>query len=123
MEYWLQGDVKSLEGKQHPDRDQQFRYLNRQGKSFQRSGDPVISFDTKKKELMGAFRNPGRTGRRSGHAPRVRTHDFPSLAQGKAVPYGTYDVAADQGLVNVGITHWPSTSCLTNALPLPSPIT
>jgi hypothetical protein len=105
MEYSLQGNVKSIEGDQHPDRDAQFRYINRQAKSFQRSGDPVISVDTKKKEQIGAFRNPGRTWRRRGQAPRVLAHDFPSLAQGKAVPYGTYDVAEDQALVNVGITH------------------
>ena len=105
MEYSLQGNVKSLEGKQHPDRNEQFQYINRQGKSFQQSGDPVISVDTNKKEQIGAFRNPGRTWRRPGQAPQVLTHDFPSLAQGKAVPYGTYDVAEDQALVNVGITH------------------
>jgi hypothetical protein len=105
MEYSLQGNVKSLEGKQHPDRDQQFGYINRQGKSFQQSGDPVISVDTKKKEQIGAFRNPGRTWRRAGQATQVLTHDFPSLGQGKAVPYGTYDIAEDQALVNVGITH------------------
>jgi len=105
MEYSLQGNVKSLEGKQHPDRNEQFQYINRQGKSFQQSGDPVISVDTKKKEQIGAFRNPGRTWRRPGQAPQVLTHDFPSLAQGKAVPYETYDVAEDQALVNVGITH------------------
>ncbi len=105
MEYSLQGNVKSLEGKQHPDRNEQFQYINRQGKSFQQSGDPVISVDTKKKEQIGAFRNPGRTWRRAEEAEQVLTHDFPSLAQGKAVPYGTYDVAEDQALVNVGITH------------------
>jgi Rhodopirellula transposase DDE domain len=105
MEYSLQGNVKSLEGEQHPDRDRQFRYINRQGKSFQKSGDPVISVDAKKKEQIGAFRNAGRSWRRRGKARQVLTHDFPSLAQGKAVPYGTYDVAEDQALVNVGITH------------------
>ena len=105
MEYSLQGNVKSIEGDQHPDRDAQFRYINRQAKSFRRSGDPVISVDTKKKEQIGAFRNAGRTWRRRGQAPRVLAHDFPSLAQGKAIPYGTYDVAEDQALVNVGITH------------------
>ena len=105
MEYSLQGNVKSLKGKQHPDRNEQFQYINRQGKSFQQSGDPVISVDTKKKEQIGAFRNPGRTWRRAEEAEQVLTHDFPSLAQGKAVPYGTYDVAEDQALVNVGITH------------------
>ena len=105
MEYSLQGNVKSIEGNQHPDRDAQFRYINRQAKSFRRSGDPVISVDTKKKEQIGAFRNAGRSWRRRGQAPRVLAHDFPSLAQGKAIPYGTYDVAEDQALVNVGITH------------------
>lgn len=105
MDYSLQGNVKSLEGEQHPDRDRQFRYINRQAKAFQKSGDPVISVDTKKKERIGAFRNPGRTWRRRGLGARVLTHDFPSLGQGQAVPYGAYDVAADQALVNVGITH------------------
>jgi hypothetical protein len=105
MEYSLQGNVKSIEGEQHPDRDAQFRYINRQAKFFQRSGDPVISVDTKKKEQIGAFRNAGRTWRRRGQAPRVLAHDFPSLGKGKAIPYGTYDVAEDRALVNVGITH------------------
>lgn len=105
MDYSLQGNVKSLEGRQHPHRDAQFRYINRQAKAFQRSGDPVISVDTKKKERIGVFRNAGRTWRRQGQAPRVLTHDFPHLGQGKAIPYGTYDVADDRALVNVGITH------------------
>lgn len=105
MEYSLQGNGKSIEGKQHADRDVQFRYINRQAKTFQRTGDPVISVDTKKKEQIGAFRNPGRTWRRRGQAQRVLTHDFPSLGQGRAIPYGTYDVADDRALVNVGITH------------------
>jgi hypothetical protein len=65
----------------------------------------VISVDTKKKEQIGAFRNAGRTWRRRGQAPRVLAHDFPSLGKGKAIPYGTYDVAEDRALVNVGITH------------------
>ena len=105
MEYSLQGNVKSLEGEQHPDRDAQFRYINRQAKVFQRNQDPVISVDTKKKEQIGAFRNPGRTWQRRGRAQRVLVHDFPSLGAGHALPYGTYDVAEDQALVNVGITH------------------
>jgi hypothetical protein len=105
MDYSLQGNVKSIEGKQHPDRDAQFRYINRQAQAFRRSGDPVISVDTKKKEQIGAFRNAGRTWRRPGQGLRVLAHDFPSLAKGKAIPYGTYDVAEDQALVNVGITH------------------
>ena len=105
MEYSLQGNVKSIEGEQHPDRDAQFRYINRQAKAFQRTGDPVISVDTKKKEQVGAFRNPGRTWRRRGKAQRVLTHDFPSLGRGPAIPYGTYDVGDDRALVNVGISH------------------
>ena len=105
MGYSLQGNVKSIEGKQHPDRDAQFRYLNGQAKEFRRSGDPVISVDTKKKELIGAFHNAGRIWQRKGQAQRVFDHDFPSLGQGQAIPYGTYDVADDRALVNVGITH------------------
>lgn len=105
MGYSLQGNVKSLEGKQHHERDAQFGYINRQAQSFRRSGDPVISVDTKKKEKIGAFRNPGRSWRRRGQAPPVLTHDFPSLGQGKAIPYGTYDVAGNEALVNVGISH------------------
>jgi hypothetical protein len=105
MDYSLQGNVKSLEGKQHPDRDAQFRYINRQANAFQRSADPVISVDAKKKERIGVFRNAGRTWRRRGQAQQVLTHDFPHLGQGKAIPYGTYDVSDDRALVNVGITH------------------
>ena len=103
MDYSLQGNVKSLEGLQHPDRDAQFRYLNAQVKSFMRSGDPVVSVDTKKKELVGAFKNAGRRWRRQAEA--VHVHDFPHLGEGKAIPYGTYDVARDKALVNVGVSH------------------
>ena len=105
MGYSLQANAKSLEGRQHPDRDAQFRYINRQVKLFLRSGDPVISVDTKKKELVGRFRNAGRTWRPQGRALRVQVHDFPHLGQGKAIPYGTYDVAQNKALVNVGMTH------------------
>jgi Rhodopirellula transposase DDE domain len=105
MDYSLQGNVKSIEGKQHPDRDAQFRYINRQAKAFRRSADPVISVDTKKKEQIGAFRNAGRNWRPPGQARKVLVHDFPSLGEGQAIPYGTYDVAEDRALVNVGITH------------------
>lgn len=103
--YSLQANVKTLEGVQHPDRDEQFIYINRQVSKFMRSGDPVVSVDTKKKELIGAFQNKGRTWKRQGHAESVFVHDFPSMAGGKAIPYGTYDVARDEALVNVGITH------------------
>jgi hypothetical protein len=103
--YSLQANVKTVEGRQHPDRDAQFRYINARVKAFQRTRDPVISVDTKKKELVGAFRNAGRTWRRQGEPQPVFTHDFPHLGAGKAIPYGTYDIAQDRALVNVGVTH------------------
>jgi hypothetical protein len=103
--YSLQANVKSIDGPQHPDRDAQFRHINSEVKSCLRSGDPVISVDTKKKELVGAFRNAGRTWRPRGEPAEAFTHDFPHLGRGKAIPYGTYDVAKDRALVNVGVTH------------------
>jgi hypothetical protein len=105
MGYSLQGNRKSIEGHQHPDRDGQFRYINSQVKAFLGSGDPVISVDTKKKELVGTFRNAGRTWRRRGQPQKVRTHDFPTMAEGNAYPYGTYDIRENRALVNVGVTH------------------
>ena len=101
----FRSNVKTLEGPQHPDRDQQFRYLNQQVSKFMRSGDPVLSVDTKKKELVGAFKNAGRTWHPQGEPEPVSIHDFPTQARGKAIPYGTYDVARDEALVNVGTTH------------------
>ena len=103
--YSLQANVKAVEGRQHPDRDAQFRYLNARVKAFVRTRDPVISVDTKKKELIGAFRNAGRTWRPRDQPHRVFTHDFPHLGAGKAIPYGTYDIAQDRAVVNVGVTH------------------
>jgi len=103
--YALQANVKTIEGPQHPDRDAQFRYINARVKAFLRTGDPVVSVDTKKKELVGAFRNAGRTWRPRGEPAPVFTHDFPHLGSGKAIPYGTYDIAQDQAVVNVGMTH------------------
>jgi hypothetical protein len=88
MGYTLQANVKTREGPQHPDRDAQFRYLNRQVKSFRRSGDPMISVDTKKKELVGAFKNGGRRWMPQGTPDKVSAYDFPSQAEGKAIPYG-----------------------------------
>lgn len=105
LEYSLQANVKTIEGPQHPDRDAQFRYINTQVKAFRRTGDPVISVDTKKKELVGAFARPGRTWRPRGQPERVLLHDFPHLGHGKAIPYGTYDLAQDRAVVNVGVTH------------------
>jgi hypothetical protein len=105
MDYSLQANVKTIEGTQHPDRDAQFRYLNDQVRRFMRSHDPVISVDTKKKELVGSFDNRDRRWQRAGEPTRVNVHDFPHLGQGKAIPYGVYDQARDEGMVNVGITH------------------
>jgi len=105
MGYTLQANIKTREGPQKPNRDAQFRYLNRQVKMFRRSADPVISVDTKKKELVGAFKNAGRRWVPKGKADQVLVHDFPSLGQGKAIPYGAYDIARDRAVVNVGVTH------------------
>ncbi|GAC1477269.1 MAG: ISAzo13 family transposase [Steroidobacteraceae bacterium] len=105
MGYSLQANVKSIEGAQHPDRDAQFRYINAQVKGFVRRGDPVVSVDTKKKELVGAFKNAGKRWQPQGQPEAVQVHDFPQLGEGKAIPYGTYDLAQDQGLVNVGVSH------------------
>jgi len=105
MGYTLQANVKMREGRQHPNRDAQFRYLNGQVKAFRRSGDPVISVDTKKKELVGAFKNAGRRWLPKGQPDEVTVHDFPHLGQGKAIPYGAYDIALNRAVVNVGVTH------------------
>lgn len=105
MDYSLQANVKTIEGTQHPDRDAQFRYLNAEVRRFVRRHDPVVSVDTKKKELVGSFENRGRRWHRVGHPQAVNVHDFPAKSVGKAIPYGTYDVARDEAVVNVGITH------------------
>jgi hypothetical protein len=101
----LQGNAKTLEGRQHPDRDAQFRYISEQARAHQDGGDPVISVDTKKKELIGEFRNAGRSWRPKGQPAAVRTHDFPGDSAGKAIPYGVYDVTANAGWVSVGTDH------------------
>jgi Rhodopirellula transposase DDE domain len=105
--YSLQGNVKTREGRQHPDRDAQFRYIARQVRATQRRGHPAISVDTKKKELVGPFKNGGRAWRPSKTPHRVRVHDFviPGAAGGKAIPYGVYDLHRDEGWVSVGIDH------------------
>jgi hypothetical protein len=105
MGYSLQANRKSKEGPQHADRDAQFRYINRQVKALLATGDPVISVDAKKKELVGPFKNGGRTWRLKGKPREVNTKDFPSLAQGKALPYGVYDTGQNRAVVNVGVTH------------------
>jgi Rhodopirellula transposase DDE domain len=105
MGYSMQLNQKTREGPQHRHRDQQFRYLNRQVAWFRKSGDPVLSVDAKKKELVGAFKNGGRTWRPKGDPQRVKVHDFPSQAEGKAIPYGAYEIGEDRAVVNVGVTH------------------
>lgn len=101
----LQANAKTLEGAQHPDRDAQFRYLNEQVKDHQASGDPVISVDAKKKELVGPYKNNGRQWRPAGEPERVNTHDFLDRQTGKAIPYGIYDLSANTGWVSVGCDH------------------
>ena len=103
--YSLQANRKTLEGKQHPDRDAQFRHINKRVVAFQRAGQPAISVDTKKKEPLGKLKNPGRTYRRKGDPEQVKTHDFPDKKLGKAVPYGVYDLTRDEAGVSVGISH------------------
>jgi transposase len=99
----LQGNARTLEGTQHPDRDGQFRYINEQARAHLASGDPVISVDAKKKEQVGQYASPGRVWRPAGDPVKVRDHDFPGA--GKVIPYGIYDLAADAGWVNVGTDH------------------
>jgi hypothetical protein len=101
LDYSLQANAKTVEGRQHPDRDAQFRYINDQVTARIAGGQPVISVDAKKKELIGAYANRGRAWRPAGDPYRVDVHDFPGPA-GKAVPYGVYDLAADTGWVSVG---------------------
>jgi hypothetical protein len=100
--YSLQGNAKTIEGKQHPNRNAQFRYINAQVAAFQGTGDPVISVDAKKKELVGNFANKGAEWMPAGAPERVNVHDFADPALGKATPYGIYDVTANTGWVNVG---------------------
>jgi len=102
--YSLQSNRQTLEGAQHPDRDAQFRVINERVGAAIAAGEPAISIDTKKKELVGEFKNAGREWRPSGDPIRVGTHDFPSQAIGKAIPYGVYDIASNEGFVNVAIT-------------------
>jgi hypothetical protein len=103
--YSLQSNRKTKEGTDHPDRDAQFEHINRTVKAFQARAQPVISVDTKKKELIGEFRNPGCEWQRQGEPVEVLVHDFIDKVLGKAIPYGIYDVSANQGWVSVGIDH------------------
>lgn len=101
----LQANTKVSEGRQHEDRDAQFRYLADQVAQHASAGQPVISVDAKKKELVGAFKNGGREYQPSGQPEQVNVHDFPDKELGKAIPYGIYDVSANAGWVSVGIDH------------------
>jgi len=103
--YSLQAQRKTKEGADHPDRDQQFRHINERAQEFLQAGDPVISVDTKKKELVGNFKNNGRQWLPGGEPIEVSVHDFPDKKLGKAVPYGILDIASNRGYVNVGINH------------------
>jgi len=103
--YSLQSNRKTIEGKQHPDRNAQFEYIARRVKARQRRGEPAISVDTKKKEPLGNMKNPGKTYRRKGHPIKVKGHDFPDKKLGKAVPYGVYDLGNNEAGVSVGIGH------------------
>ena len=104
LNFSLQANCKTREGANHPDRNAQFEHINAEVKAFQASGQPVISVDTKKKELVGDFKNGGRELRLKGNPEPVRVHDFAIPELGKAVPYGIYDVSANAGFVNVGIS-------------------
>ena len=101
--YSLQANRKTREGSSHPDRNAQFEYINRQAMSFQKQQQPVISVDTKKKELVGEFKNPGTEWHPQGQPRKVNVHDFPDKKLGKAIPYGVYDLACNEGWVSVGI--------------------
>jgi hypothetical protein len=103
--YSLQANRKDKEGRSPPERDAQFRYLNDRARAYLNRGQPVISVDTKKKGLVGDFKNAGRTWRPKGRPARVQVHDFPSSATGKALPYGVYDLGHNRGFVNVGTSH------------------
>jgi hypothetical protein len=105
MNYSLQGNRKTVEGKQHPDRNAQFEHINTRVTKEMRAGNPVISVDTKKKELVGNYKNSGRNWHRKGEAPKVNGHDFPGPDVPRAHPYGVYDLARNRGFVNVGTDH------------------
>jgi hypothetical protein len=104
MGFSMQGNYKTREGADHPDRDAQFHYINDTVADALAAQQPVISVDTKKKELVGEFKNGGREWARTGEPVKVNTHDFPSHAKGKATPYGVYDITHNEGYVSVGIS-------------------
>ena len=105
LDYSLQSNRKTREGASHPDRNAQFEYINAQVCRFQRRGQPVVSVDTKKKELVGDFKNGGREYRPEGRPEGVGAHDFMDEGLGRAIPYGVYDMTTNEGWVSVGIDH------------------
>jgi transposase len=105
MDYSLQANRKTLEGTSHPDRDAQFHHISNKTREFQAARQPVISVDTKKKELVGDFKNNGRELRPRGNPEKVRAHDFVIPELGRAAPYGVYDVTQNAGWVSVGVDH------------------
>ena len=105
LDYSLQGNRKNQEGKGHPDRNAQFSYINETVKRFHEEGNPVISVDAKKKELIGNFKNNGKQWRPHGTPEIVNVYDFLSLGDGRATPYGVFDIFGNEGLVSVGIDH------------------
>ncbi|MDG7015865.1 MAG: ISAzo13 family transposase [Nitrososphaerota archaeon] len=105
MGYSLQANFKTKEELSPPERDKQFRYINRLVKRFTSHGNPILSIDTKKKERIGEFKNQGRVWRPKGKPEEVNMYDFPQLGAGTAIPYGAYDIGKNEGLVNVGVSH------------------
>jgi len=105
MGYSLQANVKTWEGVSHKNRDSQFQYINNLAKKYVNEGNPVISVDAKKREIIGNFKNAGKKWRPKGSPKEVNVYDYPSLSEGKAIPYGTYDIQRNKGMVNVGISH------------------
>jgi hypothetical protein len=103
--YSLQANRKTIEGTRHPDRNAQFEHINARVRAYLRQGEPAISVDTKKKELVGNFKNAGREWRPRGHPQPVQVHDFVQPELGRAIPYGVYDLGANTGWVSVGIDH------------------
>jgi hypothetical protein len=103
--YSMQSNRKSREGTDHPDRNAQFEFINASAKEFLERGWPVISVDTKKKELIGNYKNAGREWHKKGEPVLVNMHDFADKELGKAIPYGVYDIGRNEGWVNVGISH------------------
>jgi len=103
--YSLQSNRKTVEGKQHPDREAQFQHIAKRVRAFGRTCQPAISVDTKKKETLGNIKNKGKTYRPKGNPTKVKTHDFPDKKLGKAVPYGVYDITHNEAGVSVGVSH------------------